>query len=110
MLVKCAGGAKIFDSPAHVKEFVAGNHFAGARGEDKEQPQFARRHFTHLQPGFLQAHLAWSAQQVQSLPLSHAQAASLAQLHLSPQEQGFFRNVKCHTNVKVWLFVVWPRL
>jgi hypothetical protein len=45
-------------------------------------------HFPHLQPDFLQAHLAWSVQQVQALPLSHAQAASLAQLHLSPQEQG----------------------
>jgi hypothetical protein len=44
-------------------------------------------HLPHLQPGFLQAHLAWSVQQVQALPLSHAQAASLAQLHLSPQEQ-----------------------
>jgi hypothetical protein len=44
-------------------------------------------HLPHLQPGFLQAHLAWSVQQVQTLPLSHAQAASFAQLHLSPQEQ-----------------------
>lgn len=44
-------------------------------------------YFPQEQPGFLQAHFAWSVQQVQDLPLSQAQAFSLAQLHLSPHTQ-----------------------
>lgn len=44
-------------------------------------------YFPQEQPGFLQAHFAWSVQQVQDLPLSQAQAFSLAQLHLSSHTQ-----------------------
>lgn len=44
-------------------------------------------YFPQEQPGFLQAHFAWSVQQVQDLPLSQTQAFSLAQLHLSPHTQ-----------------------
>jgi hypothetical protein len=44
-----------------------------------------RFYFLQLQPVLPQAHFAWSVQQVQGLPLSHAQAFSFAQLQALPQ-------------------------
>jgi hypothetical protein len=45
-------------------------------------------YFLQLQPALSQAQFAWSVQQVQALPLSHAQALSFAQLHALPQTHG----------------------
>ena len=47
-----------------------------------------RFYFLQLQPVLPQAHFAWSVQQVQDLPLSHAQAFSFAQLQALPQTHG----------------------
>ena len=47
-----------------------------------------RFYFLQLQPVLPQAHFAWSVQQVQGFPLSHAQAFSFVQLQELPQTHG----------------------
>ena len=49
VLVECAGGAKVFDSPAHVQKFIARNHLVWMCGKEKQQTQlcFSPLHVQH---------------------------------------------------------------